>query len=74
MRDPVTGETVLELLEKLGKSCRGPGTVYITGGSSAVVLGWRETTIDVDLKAVEFWPGLQTIMSKTKLGIDGDTD
>lgn len=50
MRDPVDGEKILRLLEDLGNSCRGPGSVYITGGSSAVVLGWRQATIDVDLK------------------------
>ncbi len=26
--------------------------VYFTGGASAVLLGWRETTIDVDIKIV----------------------
>lgn len=50
MRDPVDGSTILQLLEEIGKECRGPGTVYLTGGSSAVLLGWRETTIDLDLK------------------------
>jgi hypothetical protein len=24
--------------------------VYLTGGSTAVIEGWRETTIDVDLR------------------------
>ncbi|MEM7394698.1 MAG: DUF6036 family nucleotidyltransferase, partial [Verrucomicrobiota bacterium] len=46
----MNGETVLKLLKELGKNCRGPGVVYVTGGGSAVIVGWRETTIDVDLK------------------------
>jgi len=50
VRDPVDSKTVLTLLRELGNHCQGPGTVYITGGSSAVVIGWRETTIDIDLK------------------------
>jgi len=58
MRDPVTGETVLKLLEALGGNCRGSGVVYITGGSSAVVIGWRESTIDVDLKFQPEPPGV----------------
>ena len=31
---------------------RSPTTVYLVGGASAVVEGWRETTIDLDLKIV----------------------
>lgn len=58
MRSPVDGDTVLKLLAELGKNCRGPGSVYITGGSSAVVIGWRETTIDVDLKFQPEPPGV----------------
>lgn len=34
----------------LGRSCRGGGRVYLVGGASAVLLGWRSTTVDVDLK------------------------
>lgn len=36
-------------LARLGESARTPGTCYLTGGASAVWLGWRDTTIDVDL-------------------------
>lgn len=35
----------------LGAAVRGPGRVYFTGGVSAVLMGWREMTIDLDLKA-----------------------
>lgn len=30
---------------------RGPGRIYLTGGATAVLHGWREMTIDIDLKA-----------------------
>jgi hypothetical protein len=36
--------------ELLGASAGGPGACFITGGSSAILLGWRDTTVDVDLK------------------------
>lgn len=29
---------------------RGPARIYLTGGSTAVLEGWRETTIDIDLR------------------------
>lgn len=34
----------------LGKHARGPGRIYLTGGATAVLHGWRPMTIDVDLK------------------------
>lgn len=47
--------TNLERLQKfmasLGVEARAPGRVYFTGGATAVLMGWREMTIDVDLNA-----------------------
>lgn len=37
-------------MEALGKASHGPGRIYLTGGSSAVLLNWRKMTVDVDLK------------------------
>ena len=39
-----------KFFEQLGASARSPGACFITGGSSAILFGWRDTTIDVDLK------------------------
>lgn len=33
----------------LGASARKPAQVFLTGGASAVLEGWRDSTIDVDL-------------------------
>ena len=38
-------------MAELGRAVRSAGRVYFTGGVSAVLLGWREATLDVDLKA-----------------------
>ena len=46
----LTKEKLLDFLVRLGASARTPGACFITGGGSAILLGWRETTIDVDLK------------------------
>ena len=37
-------------MERLGRGPRGPGRIYFTGGVSAVLLEWRDTTVDIDLK------------------------
>jgi hypothetical protein len=49
-RHKLTREKLLEFLARLGASARTPGACFITGGSSAILLGWRESTIEVDLK------------------------
>jgi hypothetical protein len=36
----------------LGAAARFEGTCYLVGGTTAVLLGWRATTLDVDLKLV----------------------
>ena len=49
MSAPLTKAKLLEFLHRLGNSARSSGACFITGGSSAVLDGWRESTIDVDL-------------------------
>ena len=34
----------------LGDRVRGEGTIYLTGGATALLRGWRNATIDVDIK------------------------
>lgn len=50
VRRPVDPPAVLRLLEALGRRARGPGGVYLTGGATALLLGWRTSTNDVDIK------------------------
>jgi hypothetical protein len=38
-------------MEAFGKRVGGPGTIYLTGGATALLFGWREKTIDIDIKA-----------------------
>jgi len=50
MRAPTDATKLRRLLEDLGAASRGGGSIYVVGGGSAVLYGWRPTTIDVDLK------------------------
>src|SRR5690242_8886497 len=50
MREPVTFPRVAQFMRELATVSRGAGRVYLTGGASAVLLGWRDTTLDVDIK------------------------
>jgi hypothetical protein len=40
------------LLGALDEAAEQPGRCYLTGGATAVLLGWRATTVDVDLRLV----------------------
>ena len=50
MRHETNRERVGKLMVGLGRAGREPGRIYFTGGVSAVLIGWREMTMDVDLK------------------------
>jgi len=41
---------IRELMRALGKAARQPTSVYLTGGATAVLTGWRGMTVDVDLR------------------------
>lgn len=49
MRSEATSERIQEFLRRLGRAVQGPGTVFLTGGATALLLGWREATLDIDL-------------------------
>jgi hypothetical protein len=50
MRPPVDEARLRELARRLGRVARLPTRIYLTGGASAVLEGWRESTVDVDLR------------------------
>jgi hypothetical protein len=50
MRPPVDRERLQALTEKLGRTAPVRTIVYLTGGATAVLEGWRNSTIDVDVR------------------------
>jgi hypothetical protein len=50
MRPPVDAARIRTLARELGRLTRQPVRIYLTGGSTAVIEGWRETTVDVDIR------------------------
>ena len=50
MRPLADTDRIRELMRALGRSAREPASVYLTGGASAVLRGWRAATVDVDLR------------------------
>lgn len=52
MREKVSAEKIDQFMKALSRAGRSSAHIYFVGGVSAVLLGWRETTIDIDLKMV----------------------
>ncbi len=50
MRQKVTAARLDEFMKALGSGVTEAARVYLVGGASSVLLGWRDSTIDVDLK------------------------
>lgn len=59
MRQLADADRIRRFIEALGAAAREPARVYFTGGATAVLLGWRASTIDVD---VTFVPDHDTVL------------
>lgn len=50
MRRPVDAERIRRFMRELGGEAERDLRLYFTGGATAVLLGWRPSTVDVDIK------------------------
>ncbi|HEX8065275.1 MAG TPA: DUF6036 family nucleotidyltransferase [Thermoleophilaceae bacterium] len=50
MRPPVDRDRIRALARELGREARRDTRLYLTGGATAVLLGWREATLDIDIR------------------------
>ncbi len=50
MRELTDAERVRAFMRAAGAAAAREGVCYLTGGATAVLLGWRATTVDVDVR------------------------
>jgi len=50
MRAGLDSSKLHAFIREIGKSAQGPGRIYLVGGATAMLLGIRDQTIDVDIK------------------------
>jgi len=50
MRRPVDAERIRRFMQELGDEAEKDVRLYFTGGATAVLFGWRQSTVDVDVK------------------------
>jgi len=74
MRDPVQSNKLHALMEAFGKRVKTAGRIYLTGGATALLHGWRQMTIDVDLKADPepqgFFEAIATLKDELSINIE----
>ncbi|MEX2048112.1 MAG: DUF6036 family nucleotidyltransferase [Gemmatimonadota bacterium] len=52
MRELVDSERIARFMRALGRAADEDGACYFAGGATAVLFGWRQSTIDVDVLLV----------------------
>lgn len=52
MRELADADRIRRFMAALGRQADQDARVYLTGGATAVLMGWRASTIDVDIKIV----------------------
>jgi hypothetical protein len=74
MRTLASKEKIDKFMHELGKRARKECSVYFTGGTTAVLTGWRDATIDIDLRFEpeldEIFRALPEIKEKLDLNIE----
>ena len=70
MRSETDAAKLRAFMAALGQRVRGPGRIYLAGGATAVLHGWRPMTIDIDLKPDPEPPGLFEALAILKDELD----
>ena len=66
MRQLADAERVRRFLHELARSAEQPTRLYLVGGVTAVLMGWRPSTIDVDIDLVPETDALLRAIARLK--------
>ncbi len=70
MRQNVNPQKIEQLMQILGEEAQGSGCIYFTGGASALLIGWRSSTIDIDIRLDPEPPGIFQAIAKIKQNLN----
>jgi hypothetical protein len=74
MRPPVDESHVRTLARELSRVASRPVRIYLTGGATAVLEHWRQTTVDVDMRLEpdtdELLRALPTLKERLRINIE----
>lgn len=63
-------QKIERLMRVLGREAQGAGCIYFTGGASALLIGWRSSTVDIDIRLDPEPPGIFQAIAKIKRELD----
>lgn len=70
MRSNIDPQKIEQLMQVLGREASGTGRIYFTGGASALLIGWRSSTVDIDIRLDPEPPGIFQAIAKIKQELD----
>jgi hypothetical protein len=70
MRGEADRAKLERLMAAIGERATGSGVIYLTGGATALLFGWRKATIDIDIKPDPEPPGLFQAIATLKESLD----
>jgi hypothetical protein len=74
VRDVTNQEKILKFMRAFGQAAREMARVYFTGGATTVLMGWRDTTIDIalafDPELDELFRALPVLKEKLEINIE----
>jgi hypothetical protein len=66
MRSNIDSQKIERLMQVLGREAQGSGCIYFTGGASALLIGWRSSTVDIDIRLDPEPAGIFQAIAKIK--------
>ena len=66
MRELADADRIERFMRELGTAADADGACFLTGGATAVLIGWRRSTIDVDIRLVPETAGLLRAIQRIK--------
>jgi hypothetical protein len=66
MRPNVDPQKIERLMQVLGREAQSSGCIYFAGGASALLIGWRNSTVDIDIRLDPEPSGIFQAIAKIK--------
>lgn len=74
MRPPVQVTQIESFMSAMGRRVQGGGRIYLTGGATALLYGWRQMTVDLDIKAdpepAGFFEAIASLKDELKINVE----
>ena len=70
MRSTIDLQKIEQLMKILGREAKGTGRIYFTGGASALLVGWRSSTVDIDIRLDPEPSGIFQAIARIKQGLN----